>query len=101
MKPSSVGFSCLKVLRSGSFVYFAATYSNLENHPRLIRARDTKAILKIKLDPKTGLPTVANPPPRKKLEDVSEEGEDEEDKGKSFASVMLTALTSDQPRGSR
>jgi protein LTV1 len=60
-------------------VHFAATYSNLENHPRLIRARGTKAVPKIKLDPKTGLPTVANPPPRKKLEDVLEEDEDEGD----------------------
>ncbi|KAH9949333.1 Low temperature viability protein-domain-containing protein [Amylocystis lapponica] len=34
------------------------TYSNLENHPRLIRARGDKAIPKISLDPKTGLPIV-------------------------------------------
>ncbi|KIK70504.1 hypothetical protein GYMLUDRAFT_277183 [Collybiopsis luxurians FD-317 M1] len=34
------------------------TYSTLENHPRLIRARDTKPVPKIKLDPKTGLPSV-------------------------------------------
>jgi protein LTV1 len=41
---------------------FAATYSNLENHPRLIRARDPdakkKPIPKIHLDPRTGLPSV-------------------------------------------
>ena len=77
-------------------MHFVATYSNLENHPRLIRARDTKTILKIKLDPKTGLPTVTNLPPRNKLEDVSEEGEDEEDQRMSFASITLAALTSDQ-----
>ena len=35
-----------------------ATYSNLENHPRLIRARDTQKATKIQLDPKTGLPFV-------------------------------------------
>ncbi|CAK5264379.1 unnamed protein product [Mycena citricolor] len=40
------------------------TYSNLENHPRLIRARDTSArkiasVPKILLDPRTGLPSVA------------------------------------------
>ncbi|KAJ7044933.1 Low temperature viability protein-domain-containing protein [Mycena alexandri] len=39
------------------------TYSNLENHPRLIRARDPNArvkkpVPKIHLDPRTGLPTV-------------------------------------------
>lgn len=37
---------------------FSATYSNLENHPRLIRARQAKPVPKIQLDPKTGLPTV-------------------------------------------
>ncbi|KAJ3558999.1 hypothetical protein NM688_g603 [Phlebia brevispora] len=35
-----------------------STYSNLENHPRLIRARRTKPVAKIELDPKTGLPIV-------------------------------------------
>ncbi|TFK77525.1 Low temperature viability protein [Pluteus cervinus] len=35
-----------------------STYSNLENHPRLIRARDSKHVPKIRLDPKTGLPIV-------------------------------------------
>ncbi|KAG1771304.1 Low temperature viability protein-domain-containing protein [Suillus occidentalis] len=34
------------------------TYSNLENHPRVIRARALKLVPKIMLDPKTGLPTV-------------------------------------------
>ena len=35
-----------------------ATYSNLENHPRLIRARQVKAAPKIQLNPKSGLPMV-------------------------------------------
>ncbi|KAH9943989.1 LTV-domain-containing protein [Epithele typhae] len=34
------------------------TYSNLENHPRLIRARNDKPVPRIRLDPKTGLPSV-------------------------------------------
>ncbi|TFY83434.1 hypothetical protein EWM64_g587 [Hericium alpestre] len=34
------------------------THTNLENHPRLIRARDSKPVPRIRLDPKTGLPTV-------------------------------------------
>ncbi|KAF8963873.1 Low temperature viability protein-domain-containing protein [Flammula alnicola] len=34
------------------------TYTNLENHPRLIRARDPKPVPKIVLDRKTGLPSV-------------------------------------------
>ncbi|KAG8960886.1 hypothetical protein FRC00_013895 [Tulasnella sp. 408] len=35
-----------------------STYSNLENHPRIIRARDTRKVRKIRLDAKTGLPVV-------------------------------------------
>ncbi|THH30628.1 hypothetical protein EUX98_g3546 [Antrodiella citrinella] len=35
-----------------------STYSNLENHPRVIRARDQNRVPRIRLDPKTGLPTV-------------------------------------------
>ncbi|KAK7465279.1 Protein ltv1 [Stygiomarasmius scandens] len=42
------------------------TYSNLENHPRLIRARDSKPIPKIRLDPKTGLPSIAEDPSKTK-----------------------------------
>ncbi|KAG9016690.1 hypothetical protein FRB90_002482 [Tulasnella sp. 427] len=41
-----------------------STYSNLENHPRIIRAGDTRKVKKIRLDSKTGLPV------------VEEEGED-------------------------
>ncbi|KAF8910048.1 Low temperature viability protein-domain-containing protein [Gymnopilus junonius] len=37
------------------------TYTNLENHPRLIRARDSKPVPKIVLDRKTGLPSVLKP----------------------------------------
>ncbi|KAK0246183.1 Low temperature viability protein-domain-containing protein [Armillaria nabsnona] len=37
------------------------TYTNLENHPRLIRARDTRRTPKITLDPKTGLPSIVEP----------------------------------------
>ncbi|KIL01027.1 hypothetical protein PAXRUDRAFT_29387 [Paxillus rubicundulus Ve08.2h10] len=33
------------------------TYSNLENHPHIIRARTSKPVPKIKLDPRTGLPS--------------------------------------------
>ncbi|KAF8841929.1 LTV-domain-containing protein [Paxillus ammoniavirescens] len=33
------------------------TYSNLENHPRIIRARTSKPVPRIKLDPRTGLPS--------------------------------------------
>jgi protein LTV1 len=60
-----------------------ATYSNLENHPRLIRARDNKPVPKITLDPRTGLPTVLDqtnvkPPKgrRPPADSVLEEDED-------------------------
>ncbi|KAG8219439.1 Low temperature viability protein-domain-containing protein [Butyriboletus roseoflavus] len=36
------------------------TYSNLENHPRIIRARSSQPVSKIKLNSRTGLPSVAN-----------------------------------------
>ena len=88
--------SFLKVSHCDSSMHFAATYSNLENHPRLIKVRNTKAVPKIRLDPKTGLPTVANSPPRKKLGDLSEEDEDEENRCMLFASVEFTPLTPDQ-----
>ncbi|KAF9469714.1 LTV-domain-containing protein [Collybia nuda] len=39
-----------------------STYSNLENHPRLIRARDPRPVTKILLDPKTGMPFHENAP---------------------------------------
>ncbi|KAJ7611017.1 Low temperature viability protein-domain-containing protein [Roridomyces roridus] len=47
------------------------TYSNLENHPRLIRARDVNApkkapVPKIHLDPRTGFPTVTAVDPKPK-----------------------------------
>ena len=54
----------------------------------MIRVRDAKAVPKISVDPKTGLPTIANPPPRKQLEDLSEEDE-EEDRRMSFGVVKV------------
>ncbi|KAK7058613.1 Protein ltv1 [Paramarasmius palmivorus] len=41
------------------------TYSNLENHPRLIRARESKPVPKIQLNPKTGLPSISETPTSK------------------------------------
>ena len=71
-----------------SYSASVATYSNLENHPRLIRARDAKGVPKIKLDPRTGLPTLVNlVDPRKKLEPLSED--DEDDRGVTFPSVEV------------
>ncbi|KAF5384949.1 hypothetical protein D9615_001147 [Tricholomella constricta] len=50
------------------------TYSNLENHPRLLRARDPKPIAKIHLDPKTGFPTMVNPVEKTQLKSKSTRG---------------------------
>lgn len=58
-----------------------ATYSNLENHPRMIQARDGKPVPKIKLDSRTGLPTVGD---RTKTRAPASEvisGSEEEDSG--------------------
>ena len=51
--------SCCEVLTLFEFIFSAATYSNFENHPRLILARDKRPVPRIELHPKTGLPTVA------------------------------------------
>jgi len=40
--------------------HISATYTNLENHPRLIRVRDAKPVPKIALDRKTGLPSLVD-----------------------------------------
>ncbi|THH02351.1 hypothetical protein EW026_g503 [Hermanssonia centrifuga] len=59
------------------------TYSNLENHPRLIRARQIRPVPKIQLDPKTGLPIVDGEklPTRaskaREVESITEVDEDE------------------------
>ncbi|KAL4251522.1 LTV1 family protein [Abortiporus biennis] len=53
------------------------TYSNLENHPRLIRAKQLRAVPKILLDPKTGLPFVANVPKEKIVSTTADPKADE------------------------
>lgn len=50
---------CRFVATNGINIFILATYSNLENHPRIIRAREAKPVARIQLDPKTGLPNVA------------------------------------------
>jgi len=49
----AIVFTCLKSSDNSP-----ATHTNLENHPRLIRARDIKPVPKIVLDRKTGLPSI-------------------------------------------
>ncbi|KAG8827263.1 hypothetical protein FRC19_004469 [Serendipita sp. 401] len=61
------------------------TYSNLENHPRLLRLTQSKRTKKILLDPRTGLPSVAESedPEREEQNEHSstESGEDVPAKG--------------------
>jgi protein LTV1 len=50
-------FSCHYLTHNS---HISATYTNLENHPRLIRVRDQKPVPKIALDRKTGLPSLVD-----------------------------------------
>ncbi|ORY96516.1 Low temperature viability protein-domain-containing protein [Syncephalastrum racemosum] len=58
-----------------------STYSNLENHPQLISDRGPRK--KIVIDPKTGMPSLVAPEPRKsarsKLQESAAEEEDSEE----------------------
>lgn len=67
------------------------TYSNLENHPRLIKSRQDKPVPKIRLDPKTGLPVVLGKQPASRREDdaTSSSGSDTED-GSRVQRVTVT-----------
>ncbi|BGO98869.1 Cytoplasmic protein [Rhodotorula toruloides ATCC 204091] len=65
-----------------------STYSNLSNHPRMLRLRDSRGPkpAQIKLDPKTGFPTVngetvfdGRPSAKKDGDTIMEEDEPEED----------------------
>lgn len=75
-----VGLSNFLVTLS-SLTVLSATYSNLENHPRLIRARDANPVVKIRLDPRTGFPMVEELPPRLRGKAAKQPPiEDDEDK---------------------
>lgn len=67
-----------------NLIAILATYSNLENHPRLLRLTQPRAAKKIRLDPRTGLPSVVEAedvePP-----EVSESEESEDAQSKSSA----------------
>ncbi|OCH90064.1 Low temperature viability protein [Obba rivulosa] len=68
------------------------TYSNLENHPRLIRARQERPVPKIRLDPKTGLPVVQvqQGAGRTAKQDNSDESSDSESGDAQLARVTVT-----------
>jgi protein LTV1 len=65
--------------------HISATYTNLENHPRLIRVHDPRPVPKIALDRKTGLPSLVVQDPQKIKNTVtintSDESEDSDNDG--------------------
>ncbi|KAG6911350.1 hypothetical protein DXG01_001021 [Tephrocybe rancida] len=80
-----------------------STYSNLENHPRLIRARDPRPVAKITLDPKTGFPTVVDHQPKSQVkkaaggratyqESDSDSGSETDTPGKRYRFHTLSTL---------
>jgi protein LTV1 len=78
-----------------------ATYSNLENHPRLLKLTQSKGTKKILLDSKTGLPTVVEKDKEAKVKsrhssdtDESSEGEGEEEEGEVKSGKSL--ISSDE-----
>jgi protein LTV1 len=70
------------------------TYSNLENHPRVIRARASRPVPKITLDPKTGLPTLNGdhqaPESRKGRHHLQSVAEDEDSREASVAKQTIS-----------
>jgi len=74
-----------------------ATYSNLENHPRLLRLKQKPSTKKIILDGKTGLPSIienATPTPVLQThEDDSEEDDDRREPPESFPGLPLIILS--------
>ncbi|KAI8981205.1 LTV-domain-containing protein [Trametes punicea] len=58
------------------------TYSNLENHPRLIRARNDKPVPRIRLNPKTGMPSIAEEESSKTRPHPDSDSSDENDEEK-------------------
>ncbi|KAI0718882.1 Low temperature viability protein-domain-containing protein [Cerioporus squamosus] len=73
------------------------TYSNLENHPRLIRARSDKSVPKIRLDPKTGLPSVLEEQPSKKPPPADSSATDEDEEDDRPAHVTITRPKDETP----
>ncbi|GLB35737.1 putative low temperature viability protein [Lyophyllum shimeji] len=75
------------------------TYSNLENHPRLIRARDSKPVAKIHLDPKTGFPMVVDSTPSKTISARARAAleKEEDDSGSNSDTPVRQTIT--RPRG--
>lgn len=71
-------------------MFLSATYSNLENHPRLIRARGNKPVPKIRLDPKTGLPSVVEPSSKQQQQPPTDSSvTDEEDSKRKLRNLMV------------
>lgn len=85
----------LSVIESASDDHSTATFSNLENHPRVIKARNSKPVPKIRLDPKTGLPSVVEDKPARKQPQSDSSGTDDEDNSRRMSSPVNLGLWAD------
>ncbi|KIM32938.1 hypothetical protein M408DRAFT_313205, partial [Serendipita vermifera MAFF 305830] len=73
------------------------TYSNLENHPRLLRLTQPRRTQKIQLDPRTGLPSVAEIEPVD-LQEISESEDSDGDLGGTSTITRPKNETSEEKR---
>lgn len=90
-------WDCETILSLSFYFYFApaynqilATYSNLENHPRLIHASQGKFTPKIRLDRRSGFPVVI---PAHESSATSEDDDDESSEirpGKYYAGILFS-----------
>lgn len=85
----------LSVVEPASDDHSTATFSNLENHPRVIKARNSKPVPKIRLDPKTGLPSVVEDKPARKQPQSDSSGTDDEDDSRRMSSPVSLGLWAD------
>lgn len=92
-------FRRFNVYRAGTNINspHAGTYSNLSNHPRMLRLRDSRGPkpAQIKIDPKTGFPmvdgkSVLEPKTEDTIMEEEEEGEEEEEYGTLSRSARLS-----------
>ncbi|KAJ3750932.1 Low temperature viability protein-domain-containing protein [Lentinula detonsa] len=83
------------------------TYSNLENHPRVIRVQSLKPVPKIRLDPKTGLPSLVdaaskqNARIKKDHNSFTNESDDSSYEGPYQASETITRSRNEDPESKK
>ncbi|PPQ63835.1 hypothetical protein CVT24_009785 [Panaeolus cyanescens] len=68
------------------------TYTNLENHPRLIRARNLKPVPKITIDPKSGFPVVKGVTTKSKTVPHDDDSDTSTENGQTSSFIPNTLL---------